>query len=155
MSRTSREETVNGFTDEYYFLSNMYPCAVTYHGHEFKCSEAAFQVSKHEDWENDEYLINKFALLNGYEAKAAGKKVALRADWERVKDSIMEEVVEAKFSDDILSYYLKLTEGVNLIEYNRWGDSYWGVVIGGSGKNRLGKILMKLRCKKLREQEDN
>lgn len=57
----------------------------------------------------------------------------------------MFEVVLAKFSS---STYLKnkllATKDEEIIEGNTWGDRYWGQV-NGIGRNKLGKILMKVR----------
>ena len=34
------------FRNKYYFLSNMYPCKITYNGLTYTCVEAAFQAQK-------------------------------------------------------------------------------------------------------------
>ena len=77
-----------------------------------------------------------------------GKKVALRRDWEAVKDDIMEEVVREKFLQNPELLRLLLDTGdTELTEGNRWHDTYWGVdIFSGQGLNRLGEILMKLRA---------
>jgi N-glycosidase YbiA len=71
----------------------------------------------------------------------------LRPDWEAVKDDIMREALEAKFKQrPSLRSLLLETGDAELIEHTR-NDSYWGDGGDGSGKNRLGQLLMELRTK--------
>lgn len=132
---------INEFRNDYYFLSNFYPCDFVYKGITYKNSEAAFQAQKC----LNEQEKKQFSFLNPSQAKSLGRRVSLREDWEKVKDEIMFEVVLAKFSS---STYLKnkllATKDEEIIEGNTWGDRYWGQV-NGIGRNKLGKILMKVR----------
>jgi ribA/ribD-fused uncharacterized protein len=69
----------------------------------------------------------------------------LRADWEAVKDEIMREALRAKFTQNPqLRSLLFGTESAVLVEHTT-SDSYWGDNGDGSGKNRLGELLMELR----------
>ncbi len=74
----------------------------------------------------------------------------LRSDWEAVKDQIMYQAVLRKFAThpDIREILLS-TEDEEIVE-NSPIDYYWGCGADGSGKNRLGEILMSVR-KTLRE----
>ena len=73
------------------------------------------------------------------------RKLPLRRDWESVKDQIMLEAVRAKFSQhDDLKAILLGTGDAKLVEHTE-RDSYWGDGGDGSGKNRLGRILMQVR----------
>ena len=56
----------------------------------------------------------------------------------------MERLVREKFRQhpDLLQR-LKALNGL-IQEDNTWGDRYWGVC-NGTGQNKLGKILMKIR----------
>ena len=63
----------------------------------------------------------------------------------------MEEALRKKFSDPGLRKALLDTGDEYLEEGNTWRDEYWGVC-NGIGKNRLGKLLMKIRDE-LRQQE--
>ena len=95
----------------------------------------------------DTAVRDGFSALNGMVAKREGKKVQLRADWETVKNGVMEEVVRAKFSQnpDLLQKLLD-TGDPELTEGNGWHDPYRGVdVRTGRGENHLGRILMKIR----------
>ena len=58
----------------------------------------------------------------------------------------MEEIVRAKFTQNIeLADKLLATGDAYLEEGNTWGDRIWGTV-NGSGANRLGFILMQVRA---------
>lgn len=134
---------IERFRNEYYFLSNMYPCKVIYRGIEFASAESAFQSQK------NPLHSNLFIGLNGYEAKKLGRKVNLRSDWDKVRVSIMEEVLIAKFdSNPELKEKLISTFPNKLYEGNDWNDTFWGIC-NGNGYNHLGRLLMNLRAKYL------
>ena len=130
---------INAFRKEYFFLSNFYKCNVTYNGITFNSSEAAFQAQKCPAREAE------FSKLDASDAKAMGRHVTLRRDWESVKDNAMYEIVKAKFTqNETLKERLLATGDSELVEGNDWNDKYWGVC-NGYGKNMLGKILMRVR----------
>lgn len=132
---------IRGFKGEYSCFSNFSRHSVTYKGITFDNSEAAFQAQK----VNDDNIKKEFAHLKPAKAKGKGRHVSLRTDWEKVKDNIMYEIVLAKFqqNEDIKQILLS-TGDAYLEETNTWKDQYWGVY-NGMGKNKLGKILMKVR----------
>lgn len=132
---------INKFVGEYAFLSNFFEIPIYYSGILYQNSEAAFQAQKTLDPEERK----KFSTLSSNEAKKKGRHVALRDDWEQVKDDIMFDIVLSKFaSNPVLKNLLLNTNNEELIEGNTWNDTYWGVC-NGEGENHLGKILMKVR----------
>ncbi len=123
------------------FLSNFWECTVVYDGLHYSNAEAAFQAQKCVD-KTDKY---KFIALNGAQAKAMGKRVELREDWDAVKLDVMYKVLQAKFAQNPDLYNkLKDTGSEEIIETNWWYDRYWGVY-NGEGENHLGKLLMWIR----------
>lgn len=133
---------IKGFRGKYFFLSNFYDFPVTYKGVTYLNSEAAFQAQKILDNEKREKL---FSHLSPSKAKSKGRSVNLRHDWEQIKDKEMYNIVFSKFSQDkVMMERLLNTEDQYLEETNTWNDTYWGVC-KGTGKNKLGKILMKVR----------
>jgi ribA/ribD-fused uncharacterized protein len=81
------------------------------------------------------------------EAKALGRTraVKLRPDWDEIKDDVMRRAVRAKFeAHSDLRELLLATGDEDLIE-NAPRDYYWGRGARGTGKNRLGVILMEVR----------
>lgn len=124
------------FDGAYRFLSNFYADP-----HGGPTVEHMFQAAK--TFDNAEALAILEAETPG-QAKRMGRKVQLRADWDRVKDSIMLDLLRRKFSIEPLRSRLLNTRDAELIEGNTWGDTYWGVC-NGRGKNMLGKLLMQVR----------
>ncbi len=138
---------INEFRNEYYFLSNYYPCEITiYYDSEhppvtFFSAEAAFQAFKSQTYEG-------FCSFQNFEPSAAkrkGRQIPLREDWENIKDQVMEYIVYNKFTQNkYLKEKLLNTAFQYLEEGNTWNDTYWGVC-NGVGKNMLGCILMDIR----------
>ena len=69
----------------------------------------------------------------------------LRKDWEQVKDDIMRKAVLRKFETHLEIREILLATGEEEIVENSPIDYYWGCGKDGSGKNRLGQILMEVR----------
>ena len=132
---------IDKFIDETYFLSNFYQCPVKYHGITYPHAESAFQAQK-----THSHTVRKiFKKLTPNEAKKLGKHIHLRKDWNEIKDQKMYEICYAKFKQNSeLKKKLLKTGNSLLIEGNDWHDTYWGMC-NNKGKNKLGKILMKIR----------
>ena len=69
----------------------------------------------------------------------------LRRDWERVKDDVMRRAVAAKFSTHADLRDILLATGDQEIVEDTTTDHYWGRGRTGTGKNMLGRILMRTR----------
>lgn len=131
-----------GFQDEYFFLSNFYPCKVEYEDMIYPSSEHAFAAAKTLDIRG-RILIQECSTPGL--AKRMGRNVTLRKDWDNIRVDIMKQILHNKFMDNKeLRERLLLTGNLELIEYNYWGDTFWGVC-NGVGQNNLGKLLMALR----------
>lgn len=140
---------INSFRGTYYFLSNFYNAPIVYNGISYQNNEAAFQAQK--CLNDNEKLM--FSTLSPSDAKKLGRKVVLRSDWESIKFSVMQEIVDAKFDQNPdIANKLIMTNNEYLEEGNNWGDKIWGTV-NGIGENNLGKILMQTR-ERLRLKED-
>ena len=69
----------------------------------------------------------------------------LRPDWEEIKDEVMLQVLRMKFSQNPeIAKELLATGDAILIEHTR-NDDYWADGGDGSGKNKLGLLLMQVR----------
>lgn len=144
--RKKKDNTILCFQGDYHFLSNFHCAQFSWDFWPYwDSAEAAFQSAK---CTSDEER-RKFTELSvtPAEAKRMGRQVQLRADWEQVKDGIMEEIVHEKFFQiEPLARKLMATGNAELIEGNTWGDTYWGVNLHTmQGQNKLGKILMRIR----------
>ena len=139
---------IDHFRGKYVFLSNFWEIPVTYQGLTYGSNEAAFQAQK--CMTEEERL--PFTEMRPAMSKKAGRRVQLRADWEDVKLSIMEDIVRAKFTqNEDLKQLLLATGDLVLEEGNTWHDTFWGVdVKTREGENHLGRILMRVR-QELRE----
>jgi hypothetical protein len=83
------------------------------------------------------------------DAKGLGNTVPLRDDWDRIKDSVMWDLLKVKFHTPELRSKLMLTKPHELVEGNDWHDLYWGkcscAVHHLEGQNKLGIFLMQVR----------
>ena len=88
-----------------------------------------------------------YTLLSPSDAKASGRKANLRPEWEEIKESVMKQALKVKFAPGTNhAQRLLETEDAILVEWNNWGDKYWGVCIKTyKGLNRLGVLLMEVR----------
>jgi|SRR6478736_1848795 len=139
---------IKEFKGKYFFLSNFYTSPVPLGGIIFPTGEHAFQAAKCINSDD----VEKIAKANTPSAaKALGRRVHMRPDWEDVKYGVMLEVVRAKFYADYgLAKRLLETGDEDLVEGNLWGDRTWGRV-NGVGKNWLGEILMQVRSEVAKE----
>ena len=121
---------------------NFYPSLIIVHGHKFPTVEHAYQACKTVDPLEKVFIRN--APTPG-KAKQRGNLVTLVIDWEERKDGVMYQLVRQKFEIPSLKKLLLKTGTRYLIEGNAWNDTYWGQCPLGTGKNKLGIILMKVR----------
>lgn len=136
------KKKIDEFKGEYEFLSNFFPCQFVFFGVHYVSAEHAYHAQKC-IYVKDLYKI--VSAKDAARAKKIGRKIKCRKDWDEVKDGLMEQIVLMKFlGNHYLANKLKETYPAKLIEGNWWGDTYWGKC-KGKGKNKLGKILMKVR----------
>jgi ribA/ribD-fused uncharacterized protein len=129
------------FSGGYRYLSNFYTCNIICDGIAYSSVENAYQASK----SLDPKVRQRFLNCSAYEAKKRGYSVKIRPDWEDVKLDIMYQLVKEKFTKNkMLGELLMATKGMELVEGNTWGDTFWGIC-DGIGENNLGKILMQIR----------
>jgi ribA/ribD-fused uncharacterized protein len=73
-------------------------------------------------------------------------KAAIRPDWDVVKDEVMYRAVKRKFELHPQLRELLLATGDEDIAETAPNDYYWGVGREGTGQNRLGKIIARIRA---------
>ena len=135
---------INGFTGRYVFLSNFYIYPIQWRDRILRSAEHAYQSEKTTDLIERETIYH--APTPAQAKRLGGKKhlYHLVPDWDSIKDGIMLQVLRAKFQDVDLRKLLSETQDEELVEFNWWNDTYWGVC-RGVGKNTLGKLLMQVR----------
>lgn len=119
------------------------------HGIELKgqwwpTTEHYFQAQKFEDPDYRERIRTASSAKQAAEL-GRSRAVPLRADWEAIKEDVMYRAVKKKFETHAALKELLLSTGSEEIVENAPGDYYWGCGKDGSGKNRLGHILMRVR----------
>lgn len=138
---------IDCFDKEYAFLSNFYPSPITDGNLIFPTVEHMFQAAKTLNIKEYEEIA---AADTPGRAKRLGRKVTLREDWEKVKDDMMYQALWLKFSIPELREKLLATGDEELVEGTTWHDNEWGNCTCEKcaniiGKNKLGKMLMKIR----------
>jgi ribA/ribD-fused uncharacterized protein len=123
-------------------FSNYFGAPVRVFGETFPTGEHAFQSQKPAIREHRE-IVKRAKLAS--EAKSLGRKFPMRSDWESVKDDIMYCVVKAKFSQNEDIQRILLSTGTAELTESTKNDSYWADGGDGTGRNMLGKILMRVR----------
>ena len=132
---------IDSFSGQHRFLSNFYAVLIQYDGTTYPSVEHAYQAAK--TWD----LSQRAAIQRAPRAavaKAIGRRVPLRTDWDEVKVQIMGLLLRKKFEHPNLRAWLEATKPHELVEGNTWGDRFWGVC-QGDGLNMLGKLLMEIR----------
>ena len=134
-------DQIDRFRGAHQFLSNFYESPIEFEGMEYRTVEHAFQAAKTLDTAERSKIA---AAASPTAAKRAGRRVTLRDGWDDQREDIMYLLLRRKFSQPDLAAALLATGEADLIEGNDWGDRYWGVS-KGSGQNRLGRLLMRIR----------
>ena len=73
-------------------------------------------------------------------------KAEMRPDWDAIKDEVMYRAVKCKFARHPQLYALLMATGEEEIAECAPHDYYWGVGRDGTGQNRLGKIIERIRA---------
>lgn len=130
--------------DTYGEFSNFALYPIKLKGKTWQTTEHYFQAQKFAGTEHENKIRN---APNPMKAAELGRtrKVKIRKNWDNLKDNVMFDAIKAKFTqhEDLRKLLLE-TEDKILIEHTE-NDNYWGDGGDGSGKNKLGKLLMKLR----------
>ena len=129
---------------EYGCFSNFSGHPVRLKGKVWPTSEHYFQAQKFAGTPDEEEVrLAKSAMVAARMGRSRSRP--LRKDWEASKDSIMQEAVLAKFTQHADLRAVLLATGDSTIVEHTENDHYWGDGGDGSGKNRLGQILMRVR----------
>lgn len=135
---------IGPFTGDHSFLSNFHPSPIKVDAFTFPTVEHYYQASKAAKY--DEFML-VYRCPTPAEAKRAGRKVQMKQSFEQDKKAIMLEGVIRKFQQNPeLRHRLIATGDEELVEFNTWGDAYWGCPVNGYGENWLGRVLMITRA---------
>lgn len=129
--------------EQYFWLSNFSPHGFEEEGLYWPTVEHYFRALKFYDRDYREKIRK---AKSPRQAKALGqtRKIKIRNDWEDIKEDVMLNALRKIFQSPELCQMLFATGKRELIENSPY-DKYWGCVRDGCGKNRLGRLLMKVR----------
>jgi N-glycosidase YbiA len=125
-------------------FSNFAPYPIELKGRIWPTSEHYFQAQKFAGTDEEEAIRSgKSPMIAARMGRS--RQRPLRKDWEDMKDDIMREALRAKFTQHprLKSLLLETGEAV-LVEHTK-NDCYWADGGDGTGKNKLGQLLMMLR----------
>ena len=125
-------------------FSNFSPHPFDLGGRVWPTSEHYFQSQKFAGTEHEE-AVRQAASPMIAARMGRSRSRPLRRDWDRVKDDVMRRAVLRKFETHAALRAVLLATGDEPIVENAPHDYYWGCGADGSGRNRLGQILMEVR----------
>lgn len=135
---------IDRFLGEYDWLSNFYPCEVTYKGKKFPSVENAYQCAKLDtSYERD--MTSDLQSCSPGQAKRLGSKYGRNCGvWQSYKLVVMKDLLDQKFGKPDFARLLLNTGDQKIIEGNNWGDTFWGIC-NGRGANHLGCMIQEIR----------
>lgn len=125
-------------------FSNFADFVVEIDGLIWPTSEHYFQAMKFTDVAYRETIRS---APKAFEAARLGRDRSqpVQDDWNEAREAVMRKALKAKFEQhDDLRAILVSTNGALIVEHTA-NDAYWGNGGDGSGRNRLGELLMEVR----------
>lgn len=118
----------------------------------FPTSEAAFNAMKNPT--NKIYVEKQLKASTPFVSKRLGRTCILRSDWNDIRDDIMYDIIKRKFNQNIdIKENIINTGFRKIVMYTPSKyDNYWGNGKDGTGENKMGQLLMKLRDEFYQEQ---
>lgn len=143
-------EFITNFRGDHYFLSNLYPCKITYDGLTYYSVEAAFHAQKF-----PKPLREPFTKVTGKEsiklqraAKDGGTEFCGK-EWDEKKMDVMERLLAIKFASGTEEARLLKETGKKRLVEGTPDNSEWGCMVFDDNKgkeeyygwNHLGRLL--------------
>lgn len=130
--------------DPYGCFCNFAPYPVDIDGTIWKTTEHYYHAQRFAGTEYEEIIRE---IKTPFQAKQVAKsgRYPRRADWFDVKFDIMKKAVTAKFHQYNHLRDILISTGNTILKEHTELDHYWADGGDGSGKSRLGEILMNIR----------
>lgn len=145
-------QVIDSFSGKFHDLSNFARMTVpqSVRRERFFYVEVPFQALKAADTQEFRKIME---TNDPKEAKRLGRQVKINVkNWDLLAPGVMYSLLEMKFfANPGMAETLKSTGNAKLIEGNHRHDNYWGDCrcgrpeCAGTGKNMLGKLLMRVR----------
>jgi hypothetical protein len=130
--------------DPYGDFSTFAPFPIKIGGILWPTSEHFFQAQKFSSADDREAILHASSPMNAAKMGRDRSRL-LRPDWEAIKDSVMLQALREKFYQHLaLAAMLAGTGDAEIVEHTT-NDHYWADGGDGSGRNMLGKLLMRIR----------
>ena len=136
---------------DFFELSNFSPHGFALDGAFWPTVEHYFQAQKFPDCPDYQERIRRAHGPKQAKSLGRSRKVPIRPDWEACKESIMARALRAKFTTHRGLRELLVGTGERPLIEQAPSDYYWGCGRTGTGRNRLGELLMALRDQLRRE----
>lgn len=143
------------YEQDHYYLSNFSAFALYWCGKRFDTSEAAYQWSKFDHSITDTaYVISERVrtAIHGANSAHEAFKIAeanrhlRRVDWDRVKETVMHNILRKKVEQHEYVRRKLLETGNRTLIENSWRDDFWGWGPNRDGRNMLGVLWMRVRA---------
>lgn len=161
---------IGSFSGDLEFLSNMYKIPIYFNESKYDNFQPDFKV--YPSSENlyqalkCKYIKDRelFQNVNPHQSKKIGRTIQIRPDWEfknheypfeiisDVRLEAMKLVIDLKFKNIELAEKLIALSDDKLIEFNNWGDRFFGIC-DGEGLDHLGKILRSKKQQIIKDKE--
>ena len=130
--------------ETYGVFSNFALYPIQLKGKRWPTSEHYFQAQKFVGTPQETTIRKAVSPMKAAEL-GRSRTYKIRQNWDNIKENVMYDALKAKFTQhQELREILLSTQEKILIEHTE-NDGYWGDGGDGTGKNRLGKLLMRLR----------
>lgn len=137
---------VGSFSGDLEFLSNMYKIPIYFNESKYDNFQPDFKV--YPSSENlyqalkCKYIKDRelFQNVDPHKSKRIGRSIEIRSDWDNVRLEAMKLAIDLKFKNIELAEKLIDLPDDKIIEFNNWGDRFFGIC-NGEGLDHLGKIL--------------
>ncbi|CAF1224477.1 unnamed protein product [Adineta ricciae] len=126
-------------------FSNFYSAPIELDGHIWPTVEHYFQAQKFSHNKHRFKHIVQLSTPRDAFDYAQMHRDEIRSDWMDIRDAVMFKACMAKFQQHPHLKHMLLTTGHRTLVEHTNKDSYWGDGGDGTGENRLGFTLMKVR----------
>lgn len=143
------------FAGEWAFMSNMYPCSLTYEGTRFTSSQQCFQFVRARKNKKLNKAHRIITTNDPFVCKAIGHSIHNSAEWNDQCETHMTKINRLKYVQNPHLVESLLSTGERILQ-EATTSSIWGIGAGirsksarentATGDNLLGQILMKLRA---------
>lgn len=125
-------------------FSNFARYPIRLKGKTWPTSEHYFQAQKFAGKPQELVILKAPTPMKAAEL-GRSRRERIDPSWDKKKDQVMMDALRAKFTQHADMKELLLSTGNAILVEHTENDEYWGDGGDGSGKNRLGKLLMQLR----------